>query len=171
MVTPAASRARIERQQRASQFLSLRVQGHSMEQIGAAQNPPISKQAVSAAIKVALRDIVVEPLEAIRGLEVLRLDEMFAGIYENALNGDIACIDRCLSIMVRRARLLGLDLQMGSSLRFSRDGRPVEVDDDGNPVLRLKIVNDPEHERMRWLQEERERLLALVGDNAPTTVN
>ena len=153
---------RVERMKRVSQMLSMRLQGASLAQIGEAQTPPISFQAVSKAIKTALRDVMIEPLEQIRQLDLARLDELFAAIYEPALNGDIACIDRCLAIMHRRARLMGLDLQPGGLLRFGDRGA-VEVDEEGRPVMRIEIMGNPEVERVKWLQEERERLLALTG--------
>jgi hypothetical protein len=85
----------IERMQRVSQMLSMRLQGASLAQIAGAQDPPISFQAVHKALKTALRDMVIEPLEQVRTLELLRSDELLSSIYENALAGDIACIDRC----------------------------------------------------------------------------
>jgi hypothetical protein len=148
---------RIERMQRVSQMLSMRRQGASLAQIADAQDPPISFQAVHKALKTALREMVIEPLEQVRTLELLRSDELLSSIYENALAGDIACIDRCLAIMYRRARLTGLDLQPGGVLRFSDHG-PFE--DDAQPVMRVEIVGNPEIERVRWLEGERTRLLA-----------
>jgi hypothetical protein len=155
------SKERIKRQMRVSAMLSMRLQGASLQQIGEAYG--ISFQAVHQAIKSALKNVAVEPLEQIRSMEVLRLDELLAGIYEMALGGDIAAIDRCLAIMYRRARMLGLDLQPGGGLRFGPNGYE-EVDAQ---TVRIEIVNDPEWERVRWLESERERLLA--GETPPPT--
>ena len=87
----------------------------------------------------------------------MRLDELLAGIYEQALGGDIACIDRCLAIGMRRSRLMGLDIHPGGGLRFGTNG-PEEVD---AKTVRIEIVNDPEWERVRWLEAERNACLPV----------
>ena len=40
----------------------------------------------------------------------MRLDEIHAAIWENAINGDLRSVDRVLAIMKRRAKLYGLDV-------------------------------------------------------------
>lgn len=42
-------------------------------------------------------------------LEARRLDKMLNAIWNNVIAGDLACLDRALKIMERRAKLLGLD--------------------------------------------------------------
>lgn len=42
-------------------------------------------------------------------LEVRRLDKMLNTIWNSVVAGDLACMDRALKIMERRAKLLGLD--------------------------------------------------------------
>ena len=59
----------------------------------------------------ALERTVNEATEQARRLEELRLDELTCGLYEKAINGDLAAVDAVLSLMARRARLLGLDAQ------------------------------------------------------------
>ena len=150
-------------------MLQLRLQGCTLQQIADVQEPKISFQAVSKAIKTALRDVVIEPLEQVRSLELLRLDELLAAVYEKALSGDIAAIDRCLAIMYRRARLMGLDQQTGGWLRFGPNGPYEEVDPK---TIRVEIVGDPERERTKWLESERERLLALTSETPdPSRMN
>jgi len=74
-------------------------------------------------------------------LELSRLDQLLKGIYANAKSGDIAAIDRCLAISMRRARLLGLDAPR-NGVRFGPD------EDEFNPAkVRVEIVNDPETAR------------------------
>ena len=52
----------------------------------------------------------VEEAASLRDLEVMRLDEMQAALWEQAVDEcDTRAIDRVLRIMERRARLLGLD--------------------------------------------------------------
>ena len=167
-------RARIERMQRVSAMVSMRLQGRTLQEIGDAQNPPITFQAVSKAIRTVLHDVVAEPIEAIRSVESLRLDQMLAAVWPRAKDGDLQAISAVLQIMARRARLLGLDQQPGSALRFSPDGRFVEVDADP-PVLRVEIVGT-EVERGEVVGAGETRLLAHVGDGAevedpPTRMN
>jgi len=78
--------------------------------------------------------MLVEPLEQVRQLELMRLDRLLLAI-PKAISGDLAAIDRCLAIGARRARLLGLDIV---------PARPWE---DDPPPLRVEIINDPEATR------------------------
>jgi hypothetical protein len=151
-------KARVERMQRVSSMLSMRLAGHTLQEIGDAQSPKITMQAVHKAIKTALQDVVIEPLEQVRQMELLRLDELLGAIWPNAKSGDIAAVDRVLAISTRRARLMGLDTRPAVYAGFDTDDDP--------PKVRLEIVNNPEIERVRWLEEERTRLLALTDENA-----
>lgn len=47
--------------------------------------------------------------DAIRQLELERLDRMTTGVWPKAQRGDLLSVDRMLKIMARRAKLLGLD--------------------------------------------------------------
>ena len=67
---------RIERQMRLSTILSMRLQGHSLDAIGAAQEPPVTKQAIWKTLKRALSEMMLEPFEHLRLLELARLDEV-----------------------------------------------------------------------------------------------
>ena len=149
---------RIERQMRVSTILSMRLQGHSLDAIGAAQDPPVTKQAIWKTVKKALEHMLVEPFEHIRLLELARLDECLAGIYPAALSGDVAAVDRVLSIQARRARMLGLDAQ---PVRFGAGADEF----DNPPKVRIEIVGGPDPDHVRHL-EERLRLLtqAEAGD-------
>lgn len=50
-----------------------------------------------------------ESAEQIRTMELERLDRLWFKAYEMAEEGDLTAIDRCLKIMARRAKLLGID--------------------------------------------------------------
>jgi hypothetical protein len=50
-----------------------------------------------------------DSIEHRRRHEAERLDELESAIWPNAMAGNLDAIDRCLAIMERRARLLGLD--------------------------------------------------------------
>lgn len=141
----------IERQKQISQFLAARLRGQSFREIGEAQTPSISPQAVHKAVSAAIRDIVAEPVEQIRAMEALRLEELQNALWPQALAGDIAVVDRVIQIMKRRAALMGLDRQPSG---WFRDG------DETDPQrIMVEIVGDPEIERLRWLEAERRRLL------------
>jgi hypothetical protein len=165
------TKAKIERMLQVSRWLSLRLQGHTLAQIGESQDPPISFQAVQKGIKLALDRVAIEPFDQIRTMELLRLDELLAGIYQRATLGEIAAIDRVLAIGVRRARLLGLDMQSNAGLRFGADG-PSAVDNidpvTGERKIRLEIINDPEVCRRERLYLERIKALGgadPIGDD------
>lgn len=80
-----------------------------MAQIGQWQTPPISAPAVHKALTKHLHETVHEPTEAVRQLEMARLDTYLAGIAEKASNGDIWAINAALAIHDRRARLTGIN--------------------------------------------------------------
>jgi hypothetical protein len=91
---------------------------------------------VHAAVMRELREICREPAEELRTLELERLDRLWAGVWTQAKQGHLGSIDRCLRILERRARLLGLDAPLKVELpdepRERRatfaDGSPMETD-------------------------------------------
>lgn len=50
-----------------------------------------------------------EAAEEVRRLELERIDELWQVYFAKAKTGDYASFDRCISMMERRARLVGLD--------------------------------------------------------------
>lgn len=68
--------------------------------IGVAQVQTIVRRALRASEEPSARDL--------RRLEALRLDQLQAAYYPAAMGGDPRAISRVLSIMDRRAKLLGL---------------------------------------------------------------
>ena len=63
----------------------------------------------AAAVKTALQKMLQQPAEEVRTLEVARLDALLLAMWRQAQQGNQGAVDRCLRIMERRARLLGLD--------------------------------------------------------------
>ena len=51
----------------------------------------------------------IEDAGTLRDIEAMRLDELQAAIWQKAVEGEGAAIDRVLHVMARRAKLLGLD--------------------------------------------------------------
>lgn len=68
-----------------------------------------SKSYVYKKITEALEQLVREPAEQLRTLELERLDRMFLALWQKITSGDAKAISTGLSIMERRAKLLGLD--------------------------------------------------------------
>ncbi len=57
-----------------------------------------------------VRDKLTEETSEVKTLELQRLDELFVIAFERAEAGNLSAIDRCIRLMERRARLLGLDM-------------------------------------------------------------
>lgn len=97
--------------QRALQALELRLQGKTYEQIATVCGYR-SKSGAYDAVQRELQRTLQEPAENVRTMEVRRLDRLYAAMEQYALSGSATStwyVDRCLSIMERRAKLLGLD--------------------------------------------------------------
>jgi hypothetical protein len=105
-----ASATKIHAAERRTKALELRKQGRTYAEIGAALG--CSEQRAHAIVTAELgrlnRDRA-EQAEAVRRLELDRLDALQAGVWDAAKGGDAQAIDRVLSIMARRAKLMGLD--------------------------------------------------------------
>ncbi|WP_298421025.1 hypothetical protein [Rhodoblastus sp.] len=74
---------------------------------------------VHAIVAKSLRSCRDQPARELRQLELLRLDQLQAAHYPAAMGGAAAAATRVLSIMDRRAKLLGLDA--GSEAAVSLD--------------------------------------------------
>jgi hypothetical protein len=61
------------------------------------------------AVKAALLDTLQEPADELRQMECARLDQLISAMWPQAIKGSTWHVDRVLSIMERRSRLLGLD--------------------------------------------------------------
>jgi hypothetical protein len=125
----------IERAQRLATIMSLRLQGWTLQAIGESLSPACSAQAVHKCLKRALETMVDEAVEQVRRLEELRLDELQAGLYEKALNGDLGAVDSVLSVMARRARLLGLDQPVRSGSGANEFDQPLVIEVVGGEAL------------------------------------
>lgn len=61
------------------------------------------------AVMTGLRETLEEPADAVRQLELARLDTLMMASWPAALQGNWLAFDRVLRVMERRARYLGLD--------------------------------------------------------------
>lgn len=87
--------------------LDLRRAGWSFDDIATEvgyANRGSAHRAVKQGIAAITRESATELIE----LELSRLDDLLAGLYEQARNGDLFAVDRALKIMDQRAKFLGL---------------------------------------------------------------
>ena len=91
-----------------AQALQLRMGGASYSEI-AAQMGSSSAATAFKQVRAALREMLQEPADAVREMELARYDRLMAAHWPAALRGDIQASAMVLRIMERRAALLGLD--------------------------------------------------------------
>jgi hypothetical protein len=84
------------------------------------------------AICTALDRTLREPADAVRDLELERLDKMLFSLELRLIDGDVQAIDRALKIMDRRAKYLGLDAPQGVALGGGVTLEVVWSDSNGN---------------------------------------
>jgi hypothetical protein len=95
----------VERQRQA---LELRKAGWTFQAI-ANEVGYANRSSAADAITTALRATVQEAADDLRKLECERLDSLLSAMWPKGVGGNHLAVDRCLAIMERRARLLGLD--------------------------------------------------------------
>jgi hypothetical protein len=110
MAESKASRRKIAAAERRVKALELRKAGKTYREIGRALG--YSEQRAHKLVTAELSRLNaqrVEQAKEVTRLELERLDALWAGVWTQAKRGNGAAVDRALSIMQRRARLLGLD--------------------------------------------------------------
>ena len=98
----------VEHVEKQAEALRLRKAGKTFEQIAQAlgyTNRGTAYQLVMQALKATIQ----EPADDLRKLEAERLDALLDALWPTAIAGKWLAVDRCLAIMDRRAKLLGLD--------------------------------------------------------------
>ncbi|MDP7720757.1 hypothetical protein [Mycobacterium sp. TY814] len=108
MSDPTQNRPDADERQRAAQALELRTSGLTYAAI-AAELKYSDESGPRKAVDRLLSRIECEGAEELRQLEGQRLDAMQRAIWPKACSGDMDAIRTALSIMGRRAKLLGLD--------------------------------------------------------------
>jgi hypothetical protein len=107
--------ADIEKQ---GQVLALRKAGLTFERI-AQQLGYADRSGAYVAYQAAMKRLVLIPAAEERDLMAVRLDDLLAGSYAKAIQGDPKAVLSCLRILDRRARLLGLDAPTKVSMTVS----------------------------------------------------
>lgn len=115
---------RVRAREREDQAMKMRLAGASQQAIGDALG--VSHQAVGKMLDRAL-DRTAKDTDAnadkLRLIEIARLDRLNLKMSPLAEQGSMGAVDRCLRIMERRARLLGLDAPTKADL--TTGGKPL----------------------------------------------
>jgi Homeodomain-like domain len=100
------SRASAAKRDQTLQALQLRASGATYRQI--ADVLGIDKMTAWRLVQEEAASAIQESAREILDLELTRLDRLQMGLWAEAINGDVAAVDRVLRIMEQRAKLLGL---------------------------------------------------------------
>lgn len=106
----ATSPAKITAAERRQQATALRLKGYTYAEIGAQMN--IGRAQACKLVTAEMARTAAEAqgtTDALRALELDRLDAAQVAIWARAMNGELDAIDRVLKISARRSALLGLD--------------------------------------------------------------
>ena len=98
---------RVQKVHNALAALDLRRKGYTHARI--AEQLGISQSYVTELLQEAMGRQVDEAADEARRLDLERLDDMLSGVYEAAKDGDIEAINAVMSIMSRRAKMLGYE--------------------------------------------------------------
>jgi hypothetical protein len=126
MSESSTSARKVLGKERTAQALELRKAGLTYRQIG--ERLGFTEQGAHICVTRALERIgklAADEVEAVRLLEIERLDRMLAAIWGQVLNGNFGAIDRALRIQERRARLQGLDAAAKHDI--TTDGQPISI--------------------------------------------
>lgn len=104
--------------------LEMRKFGYSYEQIG--EHFECSSAAARGLVQSAMEKAIREPGQEVIDLELTRLDQLYRLSFNAALEGDTDAVTKCLSIMQRRAKYLGLDAPDKREVT-GKNGGPLEV--------------------------------------------
>ena len=137
-----ASEKRIAAAERQARALELRKAGLGYAAI-AHQLGYAGPSGAYKAIMTALRALTGEPAKELRDLELARLDDLLAGLWADARQGNVQKIDRVLKLMQRRAALLRLDApQRFADATDHRAEAEAIAADIGRPELADQIERD-----------------------------
>jgi predicted transcriptional regulator len=123
--------------------LEMRKHGYSYEQI--AEHYECSPAAARSLVKTATEKAIKEPGQEVIDLELSRLDQLYRLSFNAALAGDTDAVSKCLSIMQRRAKYLGLDAPEKKEVTGANGG-PMQV-----AALDLKGMSDGDLQKIKTL--------------------
>ena len=105
---PKASKQRLAALDRVVAALQLRQAGSTYDVI-ARRLGYSNRSGAWHAVRAGLTATLQEPADALRAMELERLDRLQVAIWDKATSGNLRAVDRVLTIMKRRSALLGLD--------------------------------------------------------------
>lgn len=136
------SPARITAAARRREAVALRLSGLPFEAIGSALG--VSRQQAHRLVTAEIGRTAAEAQEAtdaLRALELERLDAMQAALWDRTMAGELEAVDRLLKIITRRCALLGLD-RPAKIAPTTPDG---DAPYDGGGLAALLRVARPDH--------------------------
>jgi predicted DNA-binding protein (UPF0251 family) len=148
---------KVTAENRRIEALELRKQGFSYDEIAARLG--VSKAAAYKSVKTALdtlKDEVYEGAEALRILEMERLDSLFEKAYSAAMAGDLVAIDKAVKVMERRARLCGLDESTRMEISGSLLASPQWIELRGILIRTLAAYPDAQKAILQAINTPRE---------------
>lgn len=104
--------------------LEMRKHGYSYEQIG--EHFETSPDSARALVKLAMEKAIKEPGEEVITLELQRLDQLYRLAFNSACAGDSDAIPKCLKVMERRSKLLGIDAPEKKEVT-GKNGGPIQL--------------------------------------------
>jgi hypothetical protein len=131
----------IESTDRAQQALALRREGFDFdaiaEQLGYADRSGAWK-AIDKLLQRRAKESDADA-DAVRALELERLDAMLRALWGKVVKGDLPAIESALHIVTRRSKLLGLDAPAKQEISGA-GGAPVEFSVLTDPELAAKLI-------------------------------
>lgn len=122
----------------ASQAMKLRADGNSYQEIGDEMH--ISLAVARKLVQEGLRFSLSEAADEVRQLEAFKLERLYKVVYPLALQGDGAAVDRCIRIMERKAKLLGIDSPTEVDMAELRAHLFAKLKDSLPPELWMQVV-------------------------------
>jgi hypothetical protein len=110
MTESSTSARKVTAVERAKTAVRMRMAGAQYADIGVSMG--ISRQAAWMLVKKSLeatRKETGESADLLRELELQRLDKLYLAMNKQAEQGNQGAVDRCIRIMERRSKLVGLD--------------------------------------------------------------
>jgi hypothetical protein len=123
--------------------LEMRKFGYSYEQIG--EHFETTPAAARGLVKSAMENAIREPGQEVIDLEITRLDQLYRAAFNAVTEGDTDAVTKCLAIMQRRAKYLGLDAPEKKEVTGANGG-PMQIQTAG-----LKGLTDEELATMKML--------------------